>query len=50
MLMVALARVSQVGVFQAHGLEANLTFSLMGLRSGVTVKTLMSTRRKERDM
>lgn len=29
-------------------LEANLTFSLVGLRSGVTVKMLMSTGRKER--
>ena len=28
-------------------LEANLTFSLTGLRSGVTVKTLTSTGRKE---
>lgn len=28
-------------------LEANLTFSLMGLRSGVTVKMLMSTGRKD---
>ena len=29
-------------------LEADLTFSLVGLRSGVTVKMLMSTGRKER--
>lgn len=44
----ALARESHVGVLWHTLLETNLTSSLTGLRSGVTVKTLMSTGRKKR--
>ena len=47
LLVAPLARGSQGQVYSRHRvLEADLTFSLTGLRSGVTVKILMSTGRE----